>query len=122
MPPRMYPVGKSVRGAEPNLTTDVLVGLAKKKQIIHEVIEGHLHLSDAGSQFQVAHKAASICLESATGVPSLAVDRESACRAVIGWVCLELTDRPEYAARVSQRLEGELNELVNRNGGSAPPR
>ena len=55
-------------------------------------------------------------LERATGVACPAVDTEAACRAVIGWVCLTLRDRPEQADMVSDRLERELQGYLERLG------
>lgn len=117
MPTNPYPVGKAARNAEPTLPRAVLQGLQQKQQIIAAVIEGHIPLWEAGSRFQAAHRAASQCLESATGVPSRTIDNESACRALIGWVCLALSDRPERADRVAELLEGELREHINRRAG-----
>jgi hypothetical protein len=109
-----YPVESRVRNAEPALPKAVLLGLQQKQAIINQVIEGRLGLSEAASRFQAAHRAASVCLETATGVPSLTIDNESACRTIIGWVCLALSDRPEQADRVSERLEGELRDLLKK--------
>lgn len=122
MPTNSYPVGKSARNAEPTLPNAVLLGLQQKQQIINAVIEGHIPLWEAASRFQVAHRAASQCLETATGVPSRTIDNESACRALIGWVWLALSDRPEQADRVSERLEGELSEHMNAAVVQTPPR
>jgi hypothetical protein len=123
VPTNPYPVGKTARNAEPTLPRAVLQGLQQKQQIINAVIEGHIPLWEAADRFQDAHRAASLCLETATGVPSRTIDNETACRAVIGWVWLALSDRPEQAERVSERLEGELRELLNRGADvRTPPR
>jgi len=119
-----YPVGKGARNSEPALPKAVLLGLQQKQAIINQVIEGRLPLSEAASRFQAAHQAASVCLETATGVPSHTIDNEAACRAIIGWVCLALSDRPEHADRVSERLESELRDLLKQRPTQAltPPR
>jgi hypothetical protein len=123
VPTKPYPVGKTARNVEPTLPKAVLLGLQQKQQIINAVIEGHIPLWEAASRFQLAHVAASQCLETATGVPSRTIDNESACRALIGWVWLTLSDRPEYADRVSERLEGELKEHMNATAQvRTPPR
>jgi hypothetical protein len=123
VPTNPYPVGKEARNAEPTLPRAVLQGLQQKQQIITAVIDGHLPLWEAGTRFQAAHRAASQCLETATGVPCQTIDNESACRALIGWVWLALSERPEQADRVSERLEGELREhLTGGKVALTPPR
>jgi transposase-like protein len=103
-----------------NLAGAVLVGLQQKRSIIAQVIEGRMTLSEAAGRFQIAHQAASVCLAQATGTKR-AADHESACRELIGWVYLTLADRPEYADRVSEKLESELRENLKR-GQNMPPR
>jgi hypothetical protein len=101
----------------------VLLGLQQKQAIINQVIEGRLALWEAASRFQAAHQAARLCLETATGVPTHSIDGEAVCRTVIGWVYLTLSDRPEQADRVSERLEGELRELLTKTAAvRIPPR
>lgn len=118
-----YPVGKAVPNEAPSLPKAVLLGLQQKQAIINEVIDGHLPLWEAAGRFQAAHQAARVCLERATGVPGHTIDGESVCRTIIGWVCLVLSDRPEHADRVSERLEGELRELLSKNAPvKTPPR
>ena len=121
MPTKPYPAGPGVRNAEPGLPKAVLLGLQQKQAIINQVIEGRLPLWDAAGRFQAAHQAARACLERATGVPGHAIDGESVCRTIIGWVCLALSDRPEQADRVSERLEGELREYLNRVNPARTP-
>jgi hypothetical protein len=116
-------VGKGEPNIAPALPKAVLLGLQQKQAIITEVIDGHLGLWEAAGQFQAAHQAARVCLETATGVPTHSIDGETVCRTIIGWVYLALSDRPEHADRVSERLEGELRELLNKNAPAlTPPR
>jgi len=123
VPKNAYPLGKAEPNIAPALPKAVLLGLQQKQAIINEVIDGHLPLAEAAGKFQAAHQAARVCLETATGVPGHSIDNESACRTIIGWVYLALLDRPEHADRVSERLEGELRELLNRNAlVKTPPR
>jgi hypothetical protein len=96
-----------------SLPKAVLSGLHAKQQIINELISGKRTLVSAANDFQSVHLAASDCLEKATGVPSRSFDHEGACRTVIGWVCLSLSDRPEQAERISERLEVELRDGLN---------
>lgn len=107
-----YPIGKKVRNAEPAIPKAVMLGLQQKQAIISQVIDGKLPLWEAAGRFQLAHTAACQCLESATGVPNHSIDNESVCRTVIGWVFLALSDRPEHADRVSERLELELRDTL----------
>jgi len=123
VPTNPYPVGKAVPNSAPALPKAVLLGLQQKQAIINQVIDGHLPLWEAAGRFQAAHQAARVCLERATGVPTHTIDGETVCRTIIGWVCLALSDRPEHADRVSERLEGELRELLSRNAlVKTPPR
>jgi hypothetical protein len=117
-----YPVGKAARNAEPALPKAVLLGLQQKQAIIVQVIEGRLPLWEAASRFQVAHQAACVCLETATGVPNHSIDGESVCRTIIGWVHLALSDRPEQAERVSEKLEVELRDTLKNNSQALTPR
>jgi hypothetical protein len=107
---------------EPALTKAVLLGLQQKQAIINQVIDGRLPLTEAAGRFLVAHQAAGVCLEQATGVPSHTIENEDACRTIIGWVCLALSDRPEYADRVSERLECELRDMKKNLSALKPPR
>jgi hypothetical protein len=107
--------------AAPALPKAVLLGLKQKQVIINEVIEGHLPLWEAATRFQVAHQAARVCLEKATGVPGHTIDGETVCRTIIGWVYLALIDRPEQADRVSERLESELGEVLKKNAPALTP-
>ena len=120
MPTNPYPVGVAARNAEPALPKAVLLGLQQKQAIINQVIEGRLALWDAAGRFQAAHQAARVCLETATGVPSHSIDGEAVCRQIIGWVHLTLSDRPEQADRVSERLEGELREHLKKTAVALP--
>jgi hypothetical protein len=124
VPTNPYPVGGTANIAEPALPKAVLLGLQQKQAIINQVIEGRLPLWEAAGRFQAAHQAARRCLETATGVPSHAIDSEQVCRTIIGWVHLVLSDRPEQADRVSDRLEMELSEHLTKNPAAAlvPPR
>ena len=123
MPTKTFPAGKAAPNAAPALPKAVMLGLQQKQAIIHQVIDGHLPLWEAAGRFQVAHQAARVCLERATGVPGHTIDNESVCRTIIGWVYLTLIDRPEQADRVSERLEGELREVLSRNAlAKTPPR
>lgn len=91
-----------------NCTDDVLNGLIEKNRIISELIEGKVTLRDAAKRFQNAHQAAGNCIERAIGMPSRFIETEYTCHALIGWVRLTLKDRPEFADRITARLEQEL--------------
>lgn len=109
MPVNPYPVERETRnGKERMLPNAVMQSLVVKQQIIRQVIEGRLELQEAAVRFQAVHRVAAACIEQATGVPSAAANAENLCRTVIGWVYLTLSNRPEEAERVSNRLEREL--------------
>jgi hypothetical protein len=117
------PARQRIRNAEPALPKAVMLGLQQKQAIINQVIEGHMPLGEAAGRFQAAHQAARACLERATGVPNHSIDGEQVCRTIIGWVYLTLSDRPEHADRVSERLEVELRDLLKKDAiAPTPPR
>jgi hypothetical protein len=94
----------------------VLQGIVAKKEIVNQVIDGRLPLLEAAAKFQIIQRTATACLESVTGMPFQTIDSEQACRTVIGWVALVLSDRPEQADMVSDRLERELQSYLERFG------
>lgn len=117
MPTNPYPVERSTRNRnDATVPNTVLQCLAVKQQIIRQVIEGQLELWEAASRFQLVHRVAAACIENATGVRSAVSDSENLCRTVIGWVYLSLSNRPEEAERVSDRLERELQVHLEKNG------
>jgi hypothetical protein len=105
----------AVPNIEPALSKAVFQGLQQKQTIINQVIDGRLPLEEAAGRFQAAHQAAGMCLEKATGVPNRSIDNENVCRTIIGWVYLALSDRPEHADRISEKLEVELREMLKKN-------
>jgi hypothetical protein len=88
-----------------------LARVAAKQRVVEQVIAGRLSLTAAAARFR----------EAAGGLPK-AEDGEAVCRAVIGWAELALRDRPERAAAVAERLEGELRWHLDRFGGVTLPR
>ena len=86
-----------------------------KQAIVNQVIEGRLPLLEAAARFQAAQRS--------SPERSALTDTEAICRALIGWVHLALSDRPEQADRISDRLERELQSALERFGGklSLPP-
>jgi hypothetical protein len=104
-----FPVERNTRNEnEAVLPRAILQSLALKQQIIRQLIDGQLELSEAATRFHAAHQVAAACIEWATGAPSAVCDNENQCRTLIGWVYLTLSNRPEEAERVSERLEREL--------------
>ncbi len=100
----------------------ILQSIQEKKRIIRDLIEGHLSLFEAVARFQHIHRNSIAKLEHSLGVPSGPTDPESMCRAVIGWAHLQLSDRPEQAEAISDRLESELQQYLERHGRvSLPP-
>jgi hypothetical protein len=119
MPSNPYPVDRNARNdVDAKFPTTVMQCLVVKQQIIRQVIEGRMELWEAASRFHTVHRVAVACIESATGIPSAAADSENLCRTVIGWVYLSLSNRPEEAERVSNRLERELQVHLETNGNA----
>jgi hypothetical protein len=83
--------------------------LDRKQQIVSQLIDGRIDLLEAAARFRPFVGPASPML--ADAVPT-----ETDCRLVIGWVGLALSDRPEKAAALTQRLEQELTEYLERQG------
>ncbi len=92
----------------------LLQGLQQKRKIITELIDGHMPLMVAAAQFEAAHQVTTVCFQQITGVPA-PTDSESICRMMIGWVHLELSDRPEQAERISEKLERELQGYLQQS-------
>jgi hypothetical protein len=81
--------------------------LEAKQQIIQELVHGRVQLLEAATRFQtVSRQSAETWREP--------VVSEHLCRTLIGWAHLALSDRPEVADAVSERLEAELNDYLQR--------
>src|SRR5437763_1294716 len=85
-------------------SSPALVRLRAKQRAVGQVIAGTLSLVEAATCFGAGEK-------NGTGR-----DGETLCRTVIGWVHLALSDRPEQAEAVSERLEDELRMVLTRHG------
>jgi hypothetical protein len=84
--------------------------LQAKKAIIGQLIDGRLHLMDAAARFHDLARSAN-----ASGAVAGAQDNDEYwCRAVIGWVCLALSERPERADVLAGQLEAELASYLER--------
>jgi hypothetical protein len=77
--------------------------LEGKQQVIADLIAGRLDLLEAAARFGRLEK----------GSPG---EDEQLCRRVIGWVDLALSDRPERAEALTERLERELAAHLGRHG------
>src|SRR5579871_4903527 len=86
-------------------SSPVLARLRAKQLAVGQVIAGTMSLTEAAACFGTGEK-------NVTGR-----DGERLCRTVIGWVHLALSDRPEQAEAVSERLEDELRTVLARHGG-----
>ena len=89
-------------------------GVQRKQGIIRRLIEGRVSLSEAASQFRRIHRDSSAELERSLGCTPVPSDLEGVCRTLIGWVALDLSDRPDLAEDVSDRLESELQTVLTR--------
>ena len=89
-------------------------GLRQKQWAVAGVIAGRLSLLEAAAWFRAAGAGAD-------PRPVPAVEAESLCRSVIGWVHLALSGRPERAEAVSWRLECELQSHLARFGHGRLP-
>jgi hypothetical protein len=99
MPTNPFPLDRGLRnemGAQLRATT--MKNLEAKKQIVNQVIDGRLPLFEAAARFQA--------ISGSVG------DGELACRTLIGWVALALSDRPEQADTIADRLERELQKYL----------
>jgi hypothetical protein len=77
--------------------------LEAKKAIVGQLIDGRLHLLEAANRFQEIGRSAG-----ANSASESSAGEEYWCRAVIGWVCLALSERPERADALAAQLEAEL--------------
>jgi hypothetical protein len=94
--------------------SDRLAALQAKQEAVRDLIEGRARLFEAAARFLSIQRQR----PAANPLAAVAVccDDESACRTVIGWAHLALSDRPEQAEALSSRLESELQEHLNRFG------
>ncbi len=83
-----------------------LARVAAKQRVVEQVITGRLTLIEGAARFRALGR----------GLLPAAEDGEAVCRAVISWADLALRDRPEQAAAVAERLEGELRRHLERFG------
>ena len=86
--------------------------LDAKKEIIGQIIDGRLHLVEAAGAFRELNPFAS---NTSTGRVRKESD-EDLCRSLIGWVHLALSERPERADSISDRLEAELADHLKQHG------
>ena len=103
----------------------ILQSVEAKKQIVNQVIDGGLRLLDAAERFQAIQKSSNLGIGPGNGATTLPrigmIDQEMACRTVIGWVALVLSDRPEQADLISDRLERELQGYLEKNALNSTP-
>lgn len=117
---RPYPADAEAAFSPFATRNTVIEGVQAKKQVIHDLIEGHLTLLEAAARFSDIHCHSTANLEQSLGIfPTQ--DGESICRTVIGWVPLLLNDRPEQADAIVERLEGELTEMLATTGKVSLP-
>jgi hypothetical protein len=79
-----------------------------RQEAVADLIAGRVGLLEAAARFQAAG-------DGAGG------DGEVACRAVIGWAQLALSDRPERAEALAVALEDELQAHLARHGAVRLP-
>jgi hypothetical protein len=100
-----------------------LARLETKQQIIADLIEGRLTLLEATARFRAVQRGSgggsgALCRLLANAGSE---DGEHLMRAVIGWVCLALSDRPERAEALSGELERELQNHLAQHGAVRLP-
>jgi hypothetical protein len=103
------PAGSSPGGPAREEYRRTLERLQARQQVVADVIAGRLRLMEAAARFRDAQGAC----------PT--EDDERLCRAVIGWVYLALSDRPERAEALSQELERELLTVLSHHGAVRLP-
>jgi hypothetical protein len=107
------------RTVTPESAGSLLGALRRKQQVVSQLIAGRLGLAEAAAAFRQATESAGHA--GVALLSPLPADAESLCRAVIGWVHLSLSDRPEQAEAVSSRLESELQAELDRFGSVRLP-
>jgi hypothetical protein len=95
----------------PGIRTDdayarALQRVQTKQEIVAQLIAGRFSLLEAASRFRAASQPAA---EGQDG-------DEHLCRTLIGWAYLALCEYPERAEAVSDRLETDLQEILDRQG------
>src|SRR5688572_21939991 len=95
----------------PAAVAPALARVAAKQAVVDQVIAGRLSLVEGAARFRAA----------AAGPARADEDGEGMCRTVIGWAELTLSDCPERAVVVAERLEEELRKHLSRPGGAGRP-
>jgi len=116
MPTNPYPAERTSKYSRTSVTPGVVLNCLREKQlIIGELIAGRLPLIEAAEKFQAVHETSATHIENLSARTGVLVEPEGMCRTLIGWVHLSLSQRPEEAERVSERLECELQRNVSRS-------
>lgn len=92
-----------------------LQSIARKQEIVADLVAGRLALLEATARFRQAGGAGPRAAEWSEPAD------ESWCRTLIGWAQLALSDRPERAEAVSASLEQELQLHLTQHGTLSLP-
>jgi hypothetical protein len=113
-------------GGTPGICADdacarALQRLQAKQDIVAQLVAGRVSLLEAATRFRAAS-------QPVVEGPSYAVfaqaeqdSDERVCRTLIGWAYLALCEYPERAEAVSNRLETDLQEILDRQGSVCLP-
>jgi hypothetical protein len=95
--------------------------LQVKQDIVAQLVAGRVSLLEAAARF----RAASQPLSDGASLAALARSGQDAderiCRTLIGWAYLSLCEYPERAEAVSNRLETDLQDILDRHGSVCLP-
>jgi hypothetical protein len=90
--------------------------LQVKQEIVAQLVAGRVSLLEAASRFRAASQPIAESAGLAVAARSGQESDERVCRTLIGWAYLALCEYPERAEVVSNRLETDLQEILDRYG------
>jgi hypothetical protein len=114
------PAGAGPRGAS-GVGADDTCGRAlqrvqAKQDIVAQLVAGRINLLDAATRFRAASQPVAEWHGGAFRARPEENADEHVCRTLIGWAYLALCEYPERAEAVSNRLETDLQALLDRHG------
>jgi hypothetical protein len=90
--------------------------LQAKQEIVAQLVAGRVSLVEAASRFRAASQPVTEGSSYAVFARQGQDSDERVCRTLIGWAYLALCEYPERAEAVSNRLETDLQEILDRQG------
>jgi hypothetical protein len=92
-----------------------------KQDIVAQLVAGRVSLLEAAARFRAASQPFSDGASLGSAIRPVQESAEHICRTLIGWAYLALSEYPERAEAVTNRLETDLQEVLDRQGSISLP-